>query len=100
MSAMRCLAARCWAIWRAMRSSVTTMKLSPALGTAVRPSTITGRDGSASVTCSPLSSSIARTRPKASPQTIESPTRRVPRCTSTVATGPRPLSRCASIAMP
>ena len=48
----------------------------------------------------PWSSSIARTRPKASPATIESPGRSVPRCTRTVATGPRPRSRCASIATP
>ncbi len=61
---------------------------------------MTGRDGSASVIGSPFSSSMARTRPNASPQTIESPTCSVPRCTSTVATGPRPLSRCASMATP
>ena len=74
--------------------------VSPAPGTAVRPSTSTGRAGPASVTWLPFSSSIARTRPCAPPATIESPARRVPFCTSTVATAPRPLSRCASIATP
>ena len=53
--------------------------------------------GPASSTVSPFSSSMARTRPNASPATIESPTRSVPRWTSTVATGPRPRSRWASI---
>jgi hypothetical protein len=56
--------------------------------------------GLASCTFSPRSLSMARTRPKASPATIESPTRRVPRWTRTVATGPRPLSSRASIATP
>src|SRR5438094_7744363 len=63
------------------------MKLSPAPGTLVRPSTCTGREGGASSTVSPFSSSIARTRPNASPATIESPIRNVPRCTSTVEGG-------------
>ena len=43
---------------------------------------------------------MARTRPNASPTTMESPGRSVPRCTNTVATGPRPRSRFASIATP
>src|SRR5271169_4806728 len=98
--ALRSRGSRRSAIWRAIRSSETTRKLSPAPGTAVRPSTMTGRDGSASLIVSPFSSIMARTRPNASPQTIESPTCSVPRCTSTVATGPRPLSRCASRATP
>ena len=98
--ALRSRVSRRSAICRATRSSSTTRKLSPAPGTAVRPSTCTGRDGGASLTGLPFSSSIARTRPKASPVTIESPTCSVPRCTRTVATGPRPLSRCASIATP
>ena len=50
------------------------MNVSPAPGTDVKPRTWTGRDGPASVTASPFSSSIARTRPKAPPATIESPT--------------------------
>ena len=48
-AAIRSRAARRSAIWRAIRSSSTTMKLSPAPGTAVRPSTWTGNDGGASV---------------------------------------------------
>ena len=98
--ALRSRASRRSAICRATRSSATTRKLSPASGTAVSPSTRTGRDGGASGTGSAFSSSSARTRPNASPVTIESPTLSVPRCTSTVATGPRPRSRCASIATP
>src|SRR6266496_3969633 len=98
--ALRSRASRRSAICLATRSSSTTRKLSPAPGTAVRPSTCTGRDGGASGMGSRLSSSMARTRPNASPHTIESPTCSVPRWTSTVATGPRPLSRCASMATP
>ena len=74
--------------------------MSPAPGTDVKPKTCTGRDGPASETASPFSSSMARTRPYEPPATIASPTWRVPRCTRTVATGPRPLSRFASIATP
>ena len=48
-AALRSRASRVCAIWRAMRSSSTTRKLSPAPGTEVRPSTCTGRDGLASV---------------------------------------------------
>ena len=43
-----------------------------------RPSTCTGVDGPASLTCSPLSSMSARTRPQAAPATIGSPTLSVP----------------------
>jgi hypothetical protein len=42
----------------------------------------------------------ARTRPHAAPATIGSPTRSVPCCTSTVATGPRPMSRLDSSTTP
>jgi hypothetical protein len=48
---------------RAVRSSGATMNVSPARGTAVRPSTMTGRDGVGLVDALPFSSSIARTRP-------------------------------------
>ena len=58
------------------------------------------RLGPASLTCLPLSSIIARTRPHAPPATIGSPTFSVPLSTSTVATGPRPVSRLASSTMP
>ena len=50
--------------------------------------------------CSPRSSMSARTRPHALPATTMSPTRSVPRCTSTVATGPRPRSSLASMTTP
>jgi len=61
--ALRLRALRRSAIWRAMRSSSTTRKLSPAPGTDVKPMTWTGRDGSASSMSSPYSSTIRRTRP-------------------------------------
>ena len=48
----------------------------------------------------PLSSIIALTLPCAEPAAIASPTRSVPFCTSTVATGPLPLSSCASNTRP
>ncbi|SIA45187.1 Uncharacterised protein [Mycobacteroides abscessus subsp. abscessus] len=99
-NALRLRALRRSAICRAMRSSSTTSRLSPAPGTEVKPMTWTGRDGKASSTSSPCSSTMRRTRPYASPATIESPTRSVPRWMSTVATGPRPRSRCASMATP
>ena len=52
------------------------------------------------MTCSPWSLTSARTRPHAGPATSASPTWSVPRCTRTVATGPRPTSRCASSTTP
>ena len=70
------------------------------LGHRDRPSTWTGVDGPAVLTCSPLSLIIARTLPHAAPATIGSPTLSSPLSTSTVATGPRPLSRLASSTMP
>jgi hypothetical protein len=56
-------AARRSAICRAVRSSSTTRKVSPAPGTDVKPMTWTGRDGVASMTSSLNSSTIRRTRP-------------------------------------
>ena len=47
-----------------------------------------------------LSSVIARTRPNTAPASTTSPRFSVPECTSTVATGPRPLSRRDSMTMP
>ena len=70
----------------------TTVSWSPASGTPPRPSTSTGIDGPASLICWPLSSTSARTRPLSVPTTKMSPRLSVPRLTSTVATGPRPLS--------
>ncbi|COX22365.1 Uncharacterised protein [Mycobacterium tuberculosis] len=61
--ALRLRALRRSAIWRAIRSSSTTRKLSPAPGTDVKPMTCTGRDGSATSTSSPCSSTMRRTRP-------------------------------------
>ncbi len=98
--AARRRACRCSAICRTVRSSAAARNVSPAPGSAVRPRTMTGRAGPASASWLPFSSSMARTRPCAPPATIESPARRVPFCTSTVATAPRPLSRCASMATP
>ena len=49
---------------------------------------------------SPLSSSIARTLPQTGPATTASPTRRVPRWTSTPVTGPRPGSSSDSTTVP
>ena len=91
--AARSVAWRFSAIWRAVRSSDATRKRSPAVGTDVRPSTCTGVDGVASFMWLPFSSSMARTRPYEVPATMASPMRRVPCCTSTVATAPRPLSK-------
>ena len=47
-----------------------------------------------------MSDTSARTRPHSAPATTRSPTCSVPRCTSTVATGPRPRSSLASITVP
>ena len=52
------------------------------------------------MTLLPLSSIIARTLPLAAPAEIKSPTCKVPFCTNTVATGPRPLSSSASTTRP
>ena len=48
----------------------------------------------------PVSEISARTRPHSAPATTMSPACSVPRCTSTVATGPRPRSSLASITVP
>ena len=85
---------------RARASLSTTPSRSPASGVAWKPSTATGVDGPASRTCSPRSSISARTRPHSPPATTMSPTCSVPRWTSTVATGPRPRSSCASTTVP
>ena len=74
--------------------------MSPAAGTSERPRISTGLEGPAFLTLLPLSSIIALILPKAAPATIGSPTFKVPSCTSTVATGPRPLSSWASIIAP
>ena len=85
---------------RARASFSTAMKFSPAEGTPERPRISTGRDGPASFSWRPLSSSIARTRPHSAPATTMSPCFSVPFCTRTVATGPRPRSSLLSITVP
>ena len=57
-------------------------------------------EGFASFTPLPLSSIMARTLPWLAPAETKSPTCNVPFCTSTVATGPRPLSSSASMTRP
>src|SRR5215472_15105544 len=66
----------------------------------LKPRTSTGVEGPAVSTGAPVSETSARTRPQSAPATTRSPTRSVPRCTSTVATGPRPRSSLASITVP
>ncbi|MNC39835.1 hypothetical protein D3C75_885140 [compost metagenome] len=88
------------AISRALRSSSKARNMSPACGTSVRPVISTGVEGPASFRRLSLSLTIARTRPKVLPAIKESPTLRVPFCTSTRATGPLPLSSSASITVP
>ena len=85
---------------RAKRSSETASKVSPACGTSTRPVISTGTDGPAVSTRCPRSLVITRTRPTDIPATIVSPVFKVPFCTSSVATGPRPLSRRASMTIP
>ena len=93
------LAIRFSATLRAVFSSVLS-KISPAWGTSLRPKTSTGVEGRAFLTFSPRSLTMARTLPKLVPAIMVSPMCRVPRCTKTVATGPRPLSNCASMMVP
>ena len=85
---------------RACVSSSTTCSVSPAFGTSSKPVTSTGVAGPASLTRSPRSSLIARTRPQVVPEKNASPTCSVPFCTSTVATMPRPTSFRASSTTP
>ena len=91
---------RCSTSSRARRSSDTALKMSPPTGTSPRPVISTGTLGPASFTRRPRSSIMERTRPTVVPATMVSPAWRVPFCTSTVATGPMPLSRRASMTVP
>ena len=77
-----------------------TTKATPGSATSSRPSNWTGVDGPASSTEMPWSSIRARARPHEAPATTGSPTRRVPCWTSTVATGPLPMSRFDSRTTP
>mmetsp|Transcript_16890 Transcript_16890/g.50429 ORF Transcript_16890/g.50429 Transcript_16890/m.50429 type:complete len:263 (-) Transcript_16890:1593-2381(-) len=88
-----------WAALRASVSSAHTKNSSPAVGTALRPDIWTASEGVADST-SPVDSVSVLTLPKAQPATTTSPTRRVPACTSSVATAPLRLSRCASMMVP
>ena len=99
-AAIFCSCLRCSTSSRAMRSSATAWKSSPAPGTSPMPMISTGTEGPASVSFSPLALVMARTRPTAVPAMITSPCFRVPFCTSRVATGPRPLSSRASMTAP
>src|SRR5947209_6094523 len=83
------LSARMVAICRALRSSETATRTSPAEGTPLRPRISTGSDGPADFTLRPPASSRARIRPEFAPTTTASPSFNVPLCTSTVASGPR-----------
>ena len=85
---------------RAASMSAITWKVSPGEGTVDRPVISAGIAGPASVIGLPLSSYSARTRPYAAPQIMTSPFRRVPFCTSTVASGPRPSVSFASSTAP
>ena len=93
--------------WRGSRRSRAHAPRSRRRGTR-RPPAACRRDpgsrpappGRRSRTALPRSSISARTRPHSAPATTMSPTLSVPRWTSTVATGPRPWSSCASITTP
>ena len=99
-AAIFCSCLRCSTSSRAMRSSATAWKSSPAPGTSPIPMISTGTEGPASVTFWPRALVMARTRPTAVPAMMTSPCFRVPFCTSRVATGPRPLSSRASMTAP
>ena len=83
---------RFWPSVRAARSSLTTRQNSPATGSSSKPMISTGVDGPPALSGSPRKSRMARTLPLASPATMASPTRMVPRLMSMVATTPRPGS--------
>ena len=83
-----------------MRSSATASNSSPGVGVSARPVISTGMDGPADWMARPLSSVMTRTRPTAVPAMMRSPLWSVPFCTSSVAMGPRFLSRRASMTVP
>ena len=74
--------------------------MSPACGTSVKPKISTGVEGAAFLTLSPESESRALTLPHTFPTTTQLPVFNVPFWTRSVATGPLPLSRFASITTP
>ena len=76
------------------------IKSSPAEGVPCSPKTSTGVAGAASNTFLPFSLNMARTCPHSLPAMHTSPTFKVPFCTRTVATFPRPFSILASMTVP
>ena len=83
-----------------MASLVTTAKRSPAIGVPLEAKHFDGHRRPSFGLIGIRSSTSARTRPHSLPAMTMSPGRSVPRLTSTVATGPRPLSSPASITTP
>mmetsp|Transcript_38106 Transcript_38106/g.119615 ORF Transcript_38106/g.119615 Transcript_38106/m.119615 type:complete len:240 (+) Transcript_38106:633-1352(+) len=100
-SVSRAMRARASAACRAASCESQTCRRSPASGTPSKPTTLTGAPGAASFTRFFVAGSMmARTLPEAAPAAKVSPTLRVPRCTSMVATVPRPRSSWASTMAP
>ena len=101
-SAKRARSARSSASLRASRSSANTRNSSPAVGTLDKPRISTGSAGPAASTWRPRGST--RIDIRIARRTCQPPRRRPDgacrACTSTVATGPRPLSRFASMTKP
>mmetsp|Transcript_10145 Transcript_10145/g.31764 ORF Transcript_10145/g.31764 Transcript_10145/m.31764 type:complete len:373 (+) Transcript_10145:472-1590(+) len=81
-------------------SVLCTVKMSPASGTPLRPTTVHAIDGLASSRRLPYESVSARTRADTAPTLSESPTFSVPFCTTTVAVAPEDFSRRASTTVP
>ena len=81
-------------------SVLTTLNFSPGLGTPSRPRTSTGVLGPAFLSPFPAQSNNARVFPHVDSNSTISPAFSVPFFTITVATGPLPLSRRASITTP
>ena len=92
------LRASTWA--RAIVTSGTTRRTSPASGTSDRPRITAADAGPAFGMRLPAEFSSALILPNVLPATTTSPTRSVPVWTMSVATGPRPLSRRASMMVP
>ena len=92
--------ARTVAICRALRSSATTSRVSPAWGTPESPRISTGSAGPAFCAFLPRSLNMARTRPDCEPTTTASPSLSVPDWIRAVATGPRPRSSRPSTITP
>ena len=96
----RCNCSRLLAISRASCSVSITWNTSPAWGAPFKPRIWTGADGPATSIRAFLSLNIAFTFPWLVPANTTSPLCKVPFCTNTVATYPRPLSKVDSIIEP